>query len=106
MRSILGKVGLTLAAAAAIASAGVTTASAAESGPAAGARPASVLETPKECEQAHVNHDCYDYVTWFWTYDACNKDSRRTNFDRSTYDDSKCAQFSNGLNVGLYWHRP
>jgi hypothetical protein len=21
-------------------------------------------------------------------------------------DSAKCAQFSNGLNVGLYWHRP
>ena len=106
MRSILGKVGLTLAAAAAIASAGVTTASAAEAGPAAGARPASVLETPRECEQAHLEHSCYDYVTWFFTYGQCNDDPRKTNFDRTKYDSATCAQFSNGLTVGLYWHRP
>ncbi|GAB3147920.1 hypothetical protein [Amycolatopsis sp. NPDC004378] len=80
------------------------TASAAEIAPVA--KPASVLTTPNECEQSGQQHNCWDYVDWFWTYSNCRADPRNRNFDHSKYDTADCFQFSGGLNVGLYWHRP
>jgi hypothetical protein len=62
--------------------------------------------TPPECEQIGREHDCWDYVGWYWTYSNCRSDPRISNFDHSQYDKADCFQFSGGLTVGLYWHRP
>ncbi|MFE0020895.1 hypothetical protein [Amycolatopsis sp. NPDC059021] len=82
------------------------TASAQETSPAASVKPASVLETPPECEQLHRTNNCWDYVTWFWTYGNCRADHNMWDYDHSKYDTADCFQFSGGTNVGLYWHRP
>jgi hypothetical protein len=98
--------GVGFAAAALVGSIASGSASAEEESPAASVKPASVLETPPECEQTGRTHDCWDYVTWFWTYGNCRADHNMRDFDRSKYDTADCFQFSGGLNVGLYWHRP
>lgn len=107
MRFTMGKAaGAGLAALALAGTLTAGTASAGELTPVQRAKPASVLETPTECEQSGRTSNCWDYVDWFWTYASCRADARNRNFDHSKYDTADCFQFSGGLNVGLYWHRP
>lgn len=110
MRFHLGKTAGVAFAAAALMSAVVTGSASASTGhgstPAAAAKPASVLQTPPECEQLGRTNDCWDYVTWFWTYGNCREDHNMWDYDSTKYDGADCFTFTGGSNVGLYWHRP
>jgi len=95
-----------LAATTAIAALGVGTATAAEINPGHPTSAADILESPQpDCADNGGVTPCYEYQTWFFTFDSCNDYAHQHPFDSSRYDRYVCAVFSGGLNVGLWFHK-
>ncbi|MFB7502976.1 hypothetical protein [Streptomyces broussonetiae] len=72
-------------------------------------RPAAAVQlrespTPDCADNGNVN-PCYEYQTWFWTFDNCNQYAYSHPYDRNRYDRHVCAVFSGGATVGLWFHK-
>ncbi|NNN36584.1 hypothetical protein HLK59_40770 [Streptomyces sp. S3(2020)] len=71
--------------------------------PAAAAGP---LASPKpDCADNGNVNPCYEYQTWFWTFDACNSYAYSHPYNRNRYDRHVCAVFTGGTTVGLWFHK-
>lgn len=85
---------------------GIGTATASETGRARPASAARPLESPgPDCADNGNVNPCYEYQTWFWTFDNCNKYAYSHPYDRNRYDRHVCAVFSGGTTVGLWFHK-
>ncbi|MFE5533546.1 hypothetical protein [Embleya sp. NPDC056538] len=84
----------------------VTTAHAAErDAPAAPSRPADTEPAPN-CSNNSNHKPCWEYQTWHWTYDNCNKaGTAAVNADRGKFDNHVCVLTGNGVGVGLWLHK-
>ncbi len=95
-----------LTAALALCALGTTTATASGAARAHAAAPARIMESPKpDCADNGNVNPCYEYQTWFWTFDNCNQYAYSHPYDRNRYDRHVCAVFSGGANVGLWFHK-
>ncbi|MFI0742276.1 hypothetical protein ACH4PU_30020 [Streptomyces sp. NPDC021100] len=102
----------TASAAAVISGLGVSTttahAAAGSHPPAAAAAPARPLdnEPAPSCSDNNNTVPCWEYQTWYWTYDNCNKaGTNAVNADRGKFDNHVCVLTGNGVGVGLWLHK-
>ncbi|RAG87563.1 hypothetical protein DN069_00805 [Streptacidiphilus pinicola] len=58
-----------------------------------------------DCANNGNTNPCWEYQTWFWTFDNCNNYYNEHPYDPSRYDNHICAVFTNGLTVGLWFHK-
>jgi len=62
------------------------------------------LEDPTpDCAQNGGQRPCWDYYTWYMTYEKCNESG--ANKVGSMYDTWLCEPASNGVAVSLWLHR-
>lgn len=85
---------------------GVGAASAAQTGlvPVAALTSTRVSPGP-DCANNGNSNPCWEYQTWFWTFDNCNNYFNEHGYDPSRYDNHICAVFTNGATVGLWLHK-
>ncbi|KOV58109.1 hypothetical protein [Streptomyces sp. MMG1121] len=63
------------------------------------------MPTPS-CSDNNNTVPCWEYQTWYWTYDNCNKaGTSAVDADRGKFDNHVCALTSNGVGVGLWLHK-
>jgi hypothetical protein len=67
---------------------------------------AAVRTSPgPDCADNGNTNPCWEYQTWFWTFDNCNTYYSGHPYDPSRYDNHVCAVFTNGATVGLWYHK-
>lgn len=94
-----------LAATAAIAALGIAPATAAPAtAPTAAVQQLRASPGP-DCANNGNTNPCWEYQTWFWTFDNCNNYFNEHGYDPSRYDNHICAVFANGATVGLWLHK-
>lgn len=70
------------------------------------AAPASLRVSPgPDCANNGNTNPCWEYQTWFWTFDNCNNYFNEHGYDPNRYDNHICAVFTNGATVGLWLHK-
>jgi hypothetical protein len=71
--------------------------------------PATVASTRvspgPDCANNGNTNPCWEYQTWFWNFDNCNNYYNEHGYDPSRYDNHICAVFTNGITVGLWYHK-
>ncbi|GAA2265295.1 MULTISPECIES: hypothetical protein [Kitasatospora] len=111
MRSPVRRTVTALAVTAALAGLGLTDAVAAPAHPAvpaavrAPAGPADTEPAPS-CNDNNNTVPCWEYETWYWTYENCNNAGPgRVNSSGGRYDHWVCVLTRNGVGVGLWLHK-
>ncbi|MFI1798549.1 hypothetical protein ACH427_14520 [Streptomyces sp. NPDC020379] len=68
-------------------------------------RPMDNVPAPS-CSDNNNTVPCWEYQTWYWTYDNCNKaGTSAVDADRGKFDNHVCALTGNGVGVGLWLHK-
>ncbi|MDH6123381.1 hypothetical protein [Kitasatospora sp. GP82] len=108
MRSPIRRAVAALAVTAAVGGFGVTDAVAAPSAPAAVRAPAGPMDTDPSpsCNDNNNTVPCWEYQTWYWTYENCNNAGPgRVSSSGGRYDHWVCVLTGNGVGVGLWLHK-
>jgi hypothetical protein len=98
-----------LAATAAISGPGAIAAHAADGNAPVQAATATQLrdtEPRPSCNDNNNTVPCWEYQTWYWTYDNCHRaGDGQVSSSQGKYDKHVCVLTSNGVGVGLWLHK-
>ncbi|MFI6575264.1 hypothetical protein ACIBFB_05640 [Nocardiopsis sp. NPDC050513] len=66
------------------------------------AAPAAAVEPTPQCESNGNKPPCWEYYSWYWTYERCHEVGKQQVSAHARYDDYTC---DGGATVYLWLHR-